>query len=191
MRLRNHTPIDSVWLARVVNAVSPRDLDDDLIVQFENVPGPCCRGLAWARGTKFSGSVPHAHIYVARAPIFPQYPPALKNRFTSRLGFTLKLESIEEAIVLVTAHELGHLRFGPGERSAHAWGMRMLRRYWRRGLPCPRAWDRPPFPPLIRAQPGLFFASHDSPVHRGSQIASQVTWMSSCKTWCVPRSGSH
>jgi hypothetical protein len=69
-------------------------------------------------------------------------PPWLQNPHNAkRIGWTVELRNIAEAIVYVTAHELGHLRFGPSERSAHAWGMRMLRRYRRRGLPAPLAAD--------------------------------------------------
>lgn len=139
MRLANRTTLDPIQLARIVNAVCPRGLDDETMVIFEPVAAACCSGLAWARDSKFPGSIPHAYIYVTVEPLFPQYPPPMKNRFTGLFGFTVRLRNIEQSLVYTVAHELAHLHFGHSERVAHAWGMRMVRRYLRRGLPAPQS----------------------------------------------------
>lgn len=126
-----------MWLSRVFNAACPPGLDDETLLIFEGVPGECCSGLAWGRDSKFRGSLPHAYIFVPREPKFPQYPPP-QNNWGASPGFTVELTSLEEALIYTVGHELAHLRYGPGERPAHAWGMRALRRYRRRGLPMPQ-----------------------------------------------------
>ena len=138
MRLRNSTPLDSVYLARVVNIACLAGEDASTLVIFESIDGPIFRGRAWPRDSKFRGSVPHAYIGVPREPHFPQYPVAHKNRSGGK-GWTVDLRNVEEALVCTVAHELAHLRRGPSERLAHAWAMRMLRKYRRKGLPAPRS----------------------------------------------------
>jgi hypothetical protein len=45
--------------------------------------------------------VPFAYIYVPRAPQFPQYPVQ-----PERVGFTVELRTLEEALVFNVGHEL-------------------------------------------------------------------------------------
>lgn len=120
-----------------MKAGCPRGIDERSVLFFQPIDGAVTLGHAWGSGARFPGSGPHAYVYVPRSPVFPHYPPALTRPGAPRPGWTVELRTLEESLLYVTAHELGHLRYGPSERPAHAWGMRALRRYRRRGLPIP------------------------------------------------------
>ena len=139
MKISNRTKLDSTYLATIFNHCIPPGLDDETLLIFEYVDNrQTPSGLAWGRDAKFAGCIPHAFINVPRVSVFPSYPPPVKSRRASHPGWTVKLATLEEALIYVTAHECGHLRYGPSERGAHAWGMRALRRYRRHGLAQPK-----------------------------------------------------
>ena len=134
IRIKNQTNIPGAELARIVDGCWPQGLEHDVRVIFVDFAAePTFKGRAWARDCKHPGSEPEIYIFIPVKPIFPQYPPSIPNR-AGRKGWTVELKSIEEGLIYTVAHEFGHLRHGPSERPAHAWGMRTLRRYRRRGF---------------------------------------------------------
>jgi hypothetical protein len=143
MKLRNYTPLDSTWLRKMTAAVKPSNVTK-FDISFKNCGGAWHRGRAyWAGCSYHSSSAPLVVVALGKTPY-----PYRTIETGAYIGFNLY--SIQEAAVMITAHELRHLwqsKVKTGwrvwgskgqfsERDADAYAIQMVRRYRRGELSC-------------------------------------------------------
>ena len=144
MKLRNYTPLDTDWLRKVVAATKPSNVTK-FDISFKNYGKAAHRGRAYWSGCSYHNS--SAPLVVVALGQTCRYPYVTSDG-GGYIGFTVY--TIQEAAVLIIAHELRHLwqaKVKKGwrvwgakgqfsERDADAYAIQMVRRYRRGELGC-------------------------------------------------------
>jgi len=118
MKLLNYTKLDNEWLRGIIRAVRPPGISN-FDISFKN--GQVHRGRAYYKGCAYhSSAAPLVIVALNRRQSYPYHFWAQQGK-----GYLpMTIYSIEEAAVVVTAHELRHLWQAKVKRGRRVWGSR-------------------------------------------------------------------